>query len=140
MARHVISGDQPFSAHQFTHCSSTASGASRHRRASTSLLAMRRVSTKRTASGTRLRVRRLERPPRCRFGEKRQCVHSDEKPEAVLLSQPHGFERLLAVVIHVHSANLAGDEFVDISGGVLKRNSASGHHLELAEDQYALAV
>src|SRR3954471_22550602 len=45
MARHVMSGDQPFSAHQFTHCSSTASGASRHRRASTSLLAMRRVST-----------------------------------------------------------------------------------------------
>src|SRR4051794_18899336 len=140
MARHVMWGDQPFSAHQFTHCSSTASGASRHRRASTSLLAMRRVSTEENGQWDTFARAPLERPPRCPLWTKSGSACIRTKAEAVLLSQPHGFKRLLAVVIHVHSANLAGDQFVDVSGGVFKRNSASGDHLELAKDQYALAV
>src|SRR3954447_24287784 len=62
------------------------------------------------------------------------------KVEAVLLPQPDGFEGFLAVVIHVHSAKLAGDELVDVSGGVLKRDAATGHDFELAKDQHAIAA
>src|SRR4051794_22656852 len=68
-----------------------------------------------------------------------QC-RSRTQAVARLLVQADGRESRRAVVIHVHSANLAGDQLVDVGGGVLKRDSASAHHLQLAEDKYALAV